>query len=137
MVVWIVVLKAHRSTRLVGNLITDQGGRIMYVRASLSASLSLYTREFWTGFNANSTPSARWCLNSWSKVSGCHIGVSYVSIRIVIIEQITEILSNTRDELLSLINPSLAYVYCSTTLSNRELIRLKKFVSQISHNLYN
>jgi hypothetical protein len=37
--------------------------------------------------------------------------------------------------LLSLINLSLAYIYCSTTLSNHELIRLKKFVSQNSLNL--
>ena len=28
--------------------------------------------------------------------------------------------------LLSLINPPLAHVYCSTTLSNHDLIRLKK-----------
>ena len=33
--------------------------------------------------------------------------------------------------LLSLINPLLAYVYCSTTLSNHGLIRLKK----LSHKL--
>ena len=39
--------------------------------------------------------------------------------------------------LLSLINLSLAYVYCSTTLSNHGLIKLKKFVSQSSRNLYN
>jgi hypothetical protein len=37
--------------------------------------------------------------------------------------------------LLSLINPSLAHVYCSTTLSNHGLIRLKKFVSQSYRNL--
>jgi hypothetical protein len=37
--------------------------------------------------------------------------------------------------LLSLINASLAYIYCSTTLSNHGLIRLKKFVSQNSFNL--
>jgi hypothetical protein len=34
--------------------------------------------------------------------------------------------------LLSLINLSLAYVYCSTTLLNHELIMLNKFISQIS-----
>ena len=33
---------------------------------------------------------------------------------------------------LSLINLSLAYFYCSTILSNYGLIRLKRFVSQIS-----
>ena len=38
--------------------------------------------------------------------------------------------------LLSLINPLLAYIYCSITLSNHGLIRLKKFVSQNSLNLY-
>jgi len=34
--------------------------------------------------------------------------------------------------LLSLINPSLAYVYCTTVLSNYGLVRLNKLVSQIS-----
>ena len=34
--------------------------------------------------------------------------------------------------LLNLINPSLAHVYCSTTLSNHGLIRLIRFVSSIS-----
>ena len=38
--------------------------------------------------------------------------------------------------LVSLINPSLAYIYCSTTLSNHRLIRLKKFVSQQFHNQF-
>ena len=38
---------------------------------------------------------------------------------------------------LSLINLSLAYVYCSTTLSNHELIRFKRFASQINHKLCN
>jgi hypothetical protein len=37
--------------------------------------------------------------------------------------------------LLSLINPSLTYVYCSILLSNHKLIRLKRFVSQNSLNL--
>ena len=37
--------------------------------------------------------------------------------------------------LLSLINSSLAHVYCSITLSNHGLIRLNKFVSQSSLNL--
>jgi hypothetical protein len=37
--------------------------------------------------------------------------------------------------LLSLINPSSAYVYCSILLSNHRLIRLKRFVSQNSLNL--
>jgi hypothetical protein len=32
--------------------------------------------------------------------------------------------------LLSQINPSLAYVYCSTSLSNHGLIRLKRFFSR-------
>ena len=39
--------------------------------------------------------------------------------------------------LLSLINPSLVHVYCSTTLSHYRLIRLKRFVSQINHKLCN
>ena len=38
---------------------------------------------------------------------------------------------------LNIIKSSLAHGYCSTTLSNHDLIRLKKFVSQIGHNLYN
>jgi hypothetical protein len=40
-----------------------------------------------------------------------------------------------KTNLLSLINPSSAHVYCSITLSNHRLIRLKKFVSQNSLNL--
>ena len=39
--------------------------------------------------------------------------------------------------LLSLINPSLAHIYCSTTLSNHGLIRLNRFVLQISLNMCN
>ncbi len=39
--------------------------------------------------------------------------------------------------LLSLINPSLANIYCSTTLSNYNVIRLKRFVSQFTCKLYN
>jgi len=39
--------------------------------------------------------------------------------------------------LLSLINPLLEYIYCSTTLSNHALIRLNRFVSQISLHLCN
>jgi hypothetical protein len=39
--------------------------------------------------------------------------------------------------LLSLINPSLTYVFFNTTLSNYGLIRLKKFVTQIYRNMYN
>jgi hypothetical protein len=42
---------------------------------------------------------------------------------------------NREMSLLNLINLSLLYVYCSTTSSNYELIRLKKFVLQISLNL--
>ena len=45
--------------------------------------------------------------------------------------------ANLRDDFLSLINMSLAHVYCSTTLSNHKLIRLKRFVSQISRKLCN
>jgi hypothetical protein len=41
---------------------------------------------------------------------------------------------NHETNLLRLINPSLAYIYCSTIVSNHGLIRLKKFVSQISRN---
>ena len=40
-----------------------------------------------------------------------------------------------KTNLLSLINHSLAHVYCSTTLSNYGLIRLNRFISQISLNL--
>lgn len=47
---------------------------------------------------------------------------------------ITESVSTPRDEL---IKPSLANVYYSTTLSNHETYRLKRFVSQNSRNLYN
>ena len=36
--------------------------------------------------------------------------------------------------LLSLINPSLEVVYCSTTLSNHDTIRLKRFISQLHPN---
>ena len=37
--------------------------------------------------------------------------------------------------LLSLSNPLLAHAHCSTILSNHGLIRFKKIVSQINHNL--
>ena len=36
--------------------------------------------------------------------------------------------------LLSLINPSLANINCSTILSNHDVIRLKRFVSQLDLN---
>jgi hypothetical protein len=49
---------------------------------------------------------------------GCRMGCF-----ILIKKQITVI---RKMNLLSLINPSLAHVYCSTTLSNHGLIRLKK-----------
>jgi hypothetical protein len=39
--------------------------------------------------------------------------------------------------LLSLINPSLVNIYCSITLSNHGVIRLKRFVSQFSVGLCN
>ena len=45
--------------------------------------------------------------------------------------------ANLRDDFLSLINLSSAHVYCSTTLSNHGLIRLKRSVSQISRKLCN
>ena len=38
---------------------------------------------------------------------------------------------------LDIINISLAHVYCSTTLSNHRLIRLKRFISQINRKLCN
>ena len=40
----------------------------------------------------------RWCLNPGAKVYGCHLGMLYGSVRIIIIKQITEVLSNPRDE---------------------------------------
>ena len=47
-------------------------------------------------------------------------------------------LSLNRDTyLLSLINPSLANVCCSTILFNHGAIRLKAFIQHISHNLCN
>jgi hypothetical protein len=49
---------------------------------------------------------------------------------------ITESVNKPQD-VLSLINPSLANVYFSTTLSNHGAIRLKSFVSQISRYLCN
>ena len=45
--------------------------------------------------------------------------------------------TNLQDDFLSLINLSLAHVYCSTMLLNYELIRLKRFISQISRKLCN
>ena len=39
--------------------------------------------------------------------------------------------------LLNLINLLLVYVYCNTKLSNHKLIRIKKFISQISRNILN
>jgi hypothetical protein len=44
---------------------------------------------------------------------------------------------NHEINLLSLINPSLAHVLLCTLLLNHELIRLKRFVSQITRNLCN
>jgi hypothetical protein len=41
---------------------------------------------------------------------------------------------NYETNLLNLINPSLANVYCSTSLSNHGVIRLKRFVSQFTRN---
>jgi hypothetical protein len=39
---------------------------------------------------------------------------------------ITELVCNCEKNLLRLINPSLAHVYCSTTLANHGLFKLKK-----------
>jgi hypothetical protein len=50
----------------------------------------------------------------------------------LLIKQIIGVLRNPEINLLNLINPSLAHVYCSTTLSNHELIRFKKIISQNS-----
>jgi hypothetical protein len=51
------------------------------------------------------------------------------------LKQITQVLSNQQENLLSLINLLLAHFYLSTTLSNHGLIRLKKFISQSSRNM--
>jgi hypothetical protein len=75
------------------------------------------------------------------KFSWCHIGC-YIECRMGCSDinkknklQIPPV--NHEMNLLSLINPSLPHVYYSTTVSNHGLIRLKKFVSQISRNLCN
>ena len=44
---------------------------------------------------------------------------------------------NRDTNLLSLINPVLANVYCSTILSNHDAIKLKRFVSQFTRNMCN
>ena len=85
-------------------------------------------------------PFIRPCLDPGCKLFGCYIwcyvGVSYVGIRILIKNKLQNPLVNHEMNLLNLINPSLAHI-CSTLLSNHELIRLKRFVSQSSRNLCN
>jgi hypothetical protein len=67
--------------------------------------------------------------------SWCHIGC-YMTCLDTNKKNKLQIPSVNREmNLLRVINPSLAYVYCSTTLSNHGLIRLKNFVLQISLNL--
>ena len=58
-------------------------------------------------------------------------------VRILIKNKLQNPLVLHETNLLSLINPSSAHAYCITTLSNHGLIRLKRFVSQISHKLCN
>jgi hypothetical protein len=73
---------------------------------------------------------------SWYHIGcymGCRIGCSDTNKK----NKLQIPLVNREMNLLSLINPSLAHVYCSTTVSNHGLIRLKKFVSRISCNLCN
>ena len=55
----------------------------------------------------------------------------------LITKPIKQMDAKLRDDFLSLINLSLAHVYCNTTSSNHGLIRLKRFVSQISRKLCN
>jgi hypothetical protein len=64
--------------------------------------------------------------------------VSYqgvANVRILIKNKLQNPLVIRETNLLSIINQSLAHVYCSTTLSKYGLIRLKNFVSQNSLNL--
>jgi hypothetical protein len=80
------------------------------------------------------------CLENGCKVLMCHIRNyigCYMGCSVLIKKLITDPSVNREINLLSLINPSLANVYCSTTLSNHGEIRLKRFVLQISRNLYN
>ena len=55
----------------------------------------------------------------------------------LITKQIINFTCNCETNLLSLINPLLANVYCSTTLSNHSVIRLKRFVSRFTCKLCN
>ena len=57
--------------------------------------------------------------------------------RRLIAKQITDFACKLRDESISLINLSLANIYCSTTLSNHGVIRLKRFISRFTCKLCN
>ena len=60
--------------------------------------------------------------------------MSYQSVQILIKNKLQNMSVLHETNFLSLINPSLAHVYGSKTLSNHGLIRLKRFVSQLVAN---
>ena len=71
---------------------------------------------------------------SYKKLDEIHCSNFQLEIRRTKHDLIIKLITRMEMNLLSLINPSLEVVYCSTTLSNHDTIRLKIFVSQLHPN---
>ena len=98
---------------------------------NLDREMWWYTLLLWDG--GSSTKG----LFSWQKNLPQHV-TSDIRTHIwnikhsLITKQLNILPGNYEINLLSLINPSLTNIYCSTTLSNHCAIRVKRFVSQFS-----
>jgi hypothetical protein len=95
-----------------------------------------YTLLLWDG--GSSTKG----LFSWQKILPQHITLDIRTHiwnikRSLITKQLHIPPGNYEINLLSIINPSLTNIYCSTILSNHCAIRVKRFVSQFSGELCN